>query len=251
MQGAGMRLPAYLSLFRDRRADLLTRGEPAGHENVAATLSLAMSRLEAGSPSPVAAGLLRLLAVLAPEPVPVDLLFADSGLRGRLPDGPPSAVAPLLGDPVALGDAIMELRRFSLITFAGQDRVLVHRLVQHMTKDLLTADSVQAWEQTAGMLVEAAVPDRPQLPGAWPKCAVLLPHARATLSMTSGGIFGIAQGLGYAGSYAVALELTRQITAALEDDPGRGPRHPAGSRFRAPGHPGHLRQPSRVDGRGG
>jgi transcriptional regulator with XRE-family HTH domain len=224
MQGAGMSMAAYLSLFRHRRADLLARGEPAGHENVAATLSLAISRLEAGSP--VAVGLLRLLAVLAPEPVPVGLLFADSGLRGRLPDALPRALVPLLGDPLAVADAIVELRRLSLISLAGHDQVLVHRLVQHATEDSLTAATIQAWEQAAAVLVEAAVPDKPQLPDAWPKCAVLLPHARAALSMTSGGIFGIAQGLGHGGSYAVAVDLFRQITSALENDVGYGPQHP-------------------------
>jgi len=224
MEGAGISMAAYLSLFRHRRADLLVRGEPAGHASVAATLSLATSRLEAGSP--VAAGLLRLLALLAPEPVPADLLLADAGLRGCLPDAPSRAIAPLLGDQIALADAIMELRRFSLIAFVGPDRVLVHRLVQHATKDSLTVGLVRAWEEAAAALVESAVPGSPQLPGAWPACAVLLPHARAVLSMTSDGLFRIAQGLGYGGSYAVALELFRQITSALENDADHGPRHP-------------------------
>jgi Tetratricopeptide repeat len=76
-------------------------------------------------------------------------------------------------------------------------------------------------------LVEAAVPDKPQLPDAWPICAVLLPHARAALSITSDGIFGIAQGLGEGGSYAVAVDLFRQIITALENEAVYGPQHPA------------------------
>jgi hypothetical protein len=65
IQAAGMSLAGYLSVFRDRQAELLARGEaPAGHPaGVAATLGLALSKLEAEAPA--AAGLLRLLACLA------------------------------------------------------------------------------------------------------------------------------------------------------------------------------------------
>jgi hypothetical protein len=70
IQATGTTLAGYLSLFRDRRADLLARGEAIGHPaGVAAILGLALSQL--GGESPAAAGLLRLLACLAPEPVPL------------------------------------------------------------------------------------------------------------------------------------------------------------------------------------
>src|SRR6202041_1892737 len=119
-----------------RQADLLARGEVAGHPaDVAATLGLAMSRL-AGE-DPAAAGLLRLLAVLAPE------------VR--------AGIGPLLGDPVAAGDAITALRRYSLITPAGDGLVLVHRLVQAITRAQLTAEAAGQWEQAAAALIDAAV----------------------------------------------------------------------------------------------
>ena len=69
MQATGTTLARYLLLFRDRQADLLARGEVAGHPDVAATLGLALSRL--ADEAPAAAGLVRLLAFLAPEPVPL------------------------------------------------------------------------------------------------------------------------------------------------------------------------------------
>ena len=82
MQATGTTLAGYLPLFRDRQADLLARGEAAGHPaDVAATLGLALSRLEGQAPT--AAGLLRLLAFLAPEPVPLDLLLAGQQGCGR------------------------------------------------------------------------------------------------------------------------------------------------------------------------
>ena len=100
-----------------------------------------------------------------------------------------AAVGPLLGDPVAAGDAITALRRYSLVTPAGDGLVLVHRLVQAITRAQLTAEAAGQWEQAAAALVEVAVPADPQLPAAWPVCAVLLPHARAVLDLTSGGMW--------------------------------------------------------------
>jgi hypothetical protein len=78
IQATGITLTQYLSVFRGRRTDLLARGQASGHPaDVAATLGLAASRL--GDEAPAAAGLLRLLAFLAPEPVPL----ADSTDRRR------------------------------------------------------------------------------------------------------------------------------------------------------------------------
>jgi hypothetical protein len=81
MRATGTSLARYLRLFRVRQADLLARGEAAGHrEHVAATLGLALSRL--GKDAPAAAGLMRLLAFLAPDPVPLGLLPAPVSLDG-------------------------------------------------------------------------------------------------------------------------------------------------------------------------
>jgi hypothetical protein len=164
MQATGITLARYLPLFRARQADLLARGEAAGHPaNVAATLGLALSRLT--EQAPTAAGLMRLLAFLAPEPVPLALLHAGEKTAGLL--GPEATVVgPLLGDPVAAGDAIAALRRYSLVSPAGDDLVLVHRLVQAITRAQLSAKAADQWGQTAAALVDAAIPANPRLPAA-------------------------------------------------------------------------------------
>jgi hypothetical protein len=147
---------------------------------------LALSRL-AGE-APAAAGLVRMLAFLAPEPVPLALLLASTQAAGLLGPEAAATVGPLLGDPVAVGDAITALRSHSLASPAGDGLVLVHRLVQAITRAQLPAETAGQWEQAAAALVEAAVPADAQLPATWPVCAVLLPHARAVLALTSGGI---------------------------------------------------------------
>ena len=160
---------------------------------------------------------MRLLAFLAPEPVPLALLLADEQAAGLRSPEVAAAVGPLLGDAVAAGDAIAALRRYSLVSPAGDGLVLVHRLVQAITRAQLTADEAAQWEQAAAALVEAAVPADPDLPAAWPACAVLLPHARAVLDLTSGGMWQIAQYLGWSGSYPAARDLSQLIADAHAD----------------------------------
>src|SRR5207247_577835 len=94
--------------------------------------------------------------------------------------------------PLATDEAIAALRRYSLVAPAGDGLMLVHRLVQAVTLAQVPAEVAGQWEQAAGALVEAAVPADTALPAAWPLCAVLLPHARAVLGLTSGGMWRIA-----------------------------------------------------------
>ena len=57
IQATGTTLAGYLSLFRDRRTDLLARGQVVGHPaHVAATLGLALSRLTEETPAAAGAG---------------------------------------------------------------------------------------------------------------------------------------------------------------------------------------------------
>ena len=224
MQATGTRLARYLPLFRARQADLLARGEAAGHrEHTAATLGLAVSRLERDAPA--AAGLLRLLAFLAPEPVPLDLLLAGQEAAEQLGAEIAGAVGPLLGDPLAAADAVAALRRYSLAGAAGDGLVQVHRLVQAVTRAQLTADQAGQWQQAAAALVEAAIPADGQLPSAWRACALLLPHARAVLDLTSTGIWQAAQALGSSGSYPAARDLFTLIANAHQDSQDYGPEH--------------------------
>jgi hypothetical protein len=218
-------LAGYLELFRQRRAEALARREddtsehPAG---VAVTLGLALSRLEVTAPEAVA--LLRLLAVLAAEPVPVRLLLAGKQPAQDLDPHTADALSPLLGDELARGNAIAALRRYSLVTPAGGGTLLVHRLVQAVTADQMTADVAGAWRQAAAGLVEAAIPADPDLPHTWPLCAALLPHARAVLPGGSSGMARIVNYIGASGSYATARDLQREIVSARQTS--LGPEHP-------------------------
>ncbi len=221
---AGLSLGGYLGLFRLRRAELLDRGEVSEHPaSVTATIGLAVTRLEEHAPD--AAGLLRLLACLAPEPVPVGLLLSDPGLVSGLEPEVADVLGPLLGNPLAMTDAIAALRRYSLITPAGDAMVLVHRLVQEITLGQMLAEVAGRWRHAAAVVTEAAIPPELALPGMWPACAALLPHATVVLDLTGAGIWRIASYVGYSGSYAAARDLFRRIAEAHERAAANGGEH--------------------------
>ena len=90
--------------------------------------------------------------------MPLALLLADAQAAGELPRGWPRCWGRCWVIAVAAGDAIAALRRYSLVTPAGDGLVLVHRLVQAVTLAQLPADVAGQWEQAAAALVEAAVP---------------------------------------------------------------------------------------------
>ena len=181
IKATGMTLAVYLSVFRGRAADLLARGQAAWHPaSVIATLSLALSRL--GGEAPSAAGLLQLLACLAPEPVPLALLLSDARVIDELDPGVAATTEPLLGDPVAAGDAIAALRRYSLVTPAGDGLVLVHRLVQAVTLARISAEVAASGSRPPRPLSRPRSPSTRQCsrPGQCARCCCRTPGLRFT-----------------------------------------------------------------------
>ena len=224
VQASGQSLAEYLASFRQRRLDMLGRGEPIEYpETVATTWRLAFDDLAQAGPG--AAGLLRLLAFCAPEAMPLRLLLQPRPeLSERLGDQVAPVLAPLMDDRLAAGDAIGALRRYSLISPPADGSVSVHRLVQAVTADQMPDELAQAWRQAAAVLIEAAIPADTALPETWPVFAALLPHAQAALAYDSDGMARIADYLGWSGSYAPARDLQQKVVEARERV--LGPEHP-------------------------
>ena len=216
VQASGESLAGYLSLFRQRRADVLRRGEPTGSsQTVATTWRLAFEDVQQAAPG--AAGLLRLLAFCAPEAIPLRLLLQPRpGLAGQLGEEVALVLGPLLGDELAADDAIAALRRYSLISPPADGSVSVHRLVQAVSADQMPAELASQWRQAAATLIEAAIPGDTDPPETWPLCAALLPHAQAALADDSDGLARIANFLGASGSYPAAPDVQRRILDARE-----------------------------------
>jgi class 3 adenylate cyclase/Tfp pilus assembly protein PilF len=116
---------------------------------------------------PGAAELMRLLAFLAPDAVPRDLLGAA-----------PEALPQGLRDPFDRDTAIEALGRFSLVRVEPAS-LTVHRLVQTVTRDGLDAASARSCAELAMRLIDTALP-RPLSEHAHrPVVGRLLPHALA------------------------------------------------------------------------
>ena len=216
MQAAGRSIAGYLALFRQRRTDLLARGEIAGYrKQVTTTWALAFDRLQQTAPGAVS--LLRLLACCAPEQIPLNLLLQP---RPELVDEIDAEVArlllPLLEDPLAADGAVAALRRFSLISAPAGGSVSVHRLVQAVTLGQLHDDQAEAWRQAARSVIVAAVPADTTRPGNWPVCAAFLSHMQVTHSADSGAMARMASFLGNSGNYTAARVLQQQIADARE-----------------------------------
>ena len=224
IRASGNSLAGYLALFRQRRADLLARGEPSGYsKTVATTWSLAFERLEQSAPSAV--GLLRLLACCAPEAIPLSVLLQHRpGLSEELGTEAAEVLVPLLEDELAVRDAIAALRRYSLITPAGDGLVSVHRLVQAVTIDQMPAASAREWRDAAAAVIEAAIPGDPAQPETWSGFAALLPHAQAALTDDSDGISRMAAYVGHSGNYPAARDLWQRVLDMRLLV--RGPEHP-------------------------
>lgn len=211
---SGSSLAEYLDLFRCRRAELLGRGDPAGYDKtVATTWSMAIGRL--GEESPAAIGLLRLLACCGPEPAPARLLLESCQAAEYEPEVA-RYLGPLLGDGLAAADAVAALRRYSLVSSAGDRMVLVHRLVQAVTIDQMQAEVAEAWRRAAADLIEAAIPADILSPENAPVLRSLLPHAQAALPDHSHGLAQITNWLGRSGSYRAARDLYQKIAAARQ-----------------------------------
>ena len=283
MQASGGTLAGYLALFRQRRAELLARGEPTGYsKTVASTWALAFDRLQQTAPGAV--GLLRLLAFCAPEAIPLRLLLQPRpGLAEQLGEEVAPVLAPLLEDPLAAGDAIGALRRYSLVTPAADGSVSVHRLVQAVTADQMPAELARQWQQAAAALIEAAIPgdtDAAARPGRYARRCCRMPRRlspmtapgwrgsppisdRAAVTPPPGISSGECLTHG-SGSSARSTRIPWPPAQPRPLDragggPGRGPgpvrraaaRARAGPRPGAPGHPGRPRQPRPLDRAGG
>ena len=241
IQASGDSLAGYLASFRQRRPDLLGRGEPTGYpETVATTWRLAFEDLQQAAPG--AAGLLRLLAFCAPEAIPLRLLLQPRpGLAGRLGEEVAPVLAPLLEDQLAAGDAIAALRRYSLISPPADGSVSVHRLVQAVTADQMPAELAQAWRQAAAALIEAAIPADTELPRPGPcsrRCC------RTPRRLSTDDSDGMAQIASYLGSAAAS----RRPGISQQESHSRHERDP---RPRAPGHPDRPAQLAHWTGRAG
>ena len=214
VDAAGISFEDYLNLYRQRRADLLARGKIGdGYPNtVATTWDLAFERAEAECPA--AGGLLRLVACLAPDDLPADLI--------RSWDEPwPGPLDAIRTDPLGWSDALAALRHHSLVRVGGNGTFSVHRLVQAVMLDRMDEYEQATWADAARrLLVSRLGVDLPIMSGRLRELAPLVPHALASGDLPAGDASLRIAALHSAATYSVAnadYEETETLTRRLVD----------------------------------
>src|SRR5215475_11722047 len=216
----GTTLAGYLAEYRRSAAILLRSSAPAGYPNPVA-VTWAISLRQATGRCRDAAVLLRLLAYLAPAPLPLPLLSHPT-----VAAAPSPTVAALLGDRDRLANPVAALGGASLLT-VDPGEIRVHQLVQVVQRQDIAAASSRRTRRLTSR-VRAAVtrtdssPGRPA--GHWADDAIaiataLLDTARRTDEGTSQQREAVAAALPHiraALGHADTLPTTPTTTAAAQ-----------------------------------
>ncbi len=184
---------------------------------VAATWNTSITA--AGRRAPKARRALEMAAYLAPEAIPRSFfsVLAEDSAPGRK----------------QVADALVALHRYSLATVAG-DQISVHRLVQKVIRDQLSALEQESAATHALTAIQRAMPEDSRLPATWPQWQVLVPHVVSLASIETvadlnaaqlvGTLNPVCRFLAMAGSTLLALELaTRGVSVSTRI---LGPEHP-------------------------
>ncbi|MFF4745691.1 FxSxx-COOH system tetratricopeptide repeat protein [Streptomyces chengbuensis] len=158
----------YLSLLTSRLEDMIGQGEPTDRPAVVVSTlwQLSVRRLEAEQPQAVR--LLELCALLAPEPIPLDLFT-----------GSPDILDVPAADPLAWDTTVGALAGLGLAR-RGNASLVLHRLVQAAVRAAMPdAAHTDARVRLCRALLAAVPQDLHNDPDARPRWQELLPHVIA------------------------------------------------------------------------
>jgi tetratricopeptide (TPR) repeat protein len=215
----GMPADEYLRLLKEHAGEIMNEGPPSGYpRSMTAAWKLSVDAVKRSRPQ--ALEVLRCCAFFGPEPIPRDVFR-----RGVQETGTP--VGEVLSNPIATASVMRELARYALITLDG-NAVKVHRLIQALLRDELTAEQKAAYRHEAHLIMAAAVPENPDDDTTWPRFQGLLPHVKAEATelhlSREFEVRGLARGviryLYLSGDYTSALTLTERFIEQWTRDSG-------------------------------
>jgi tetratricopeptide (TPR) repeat protein len=215
----GMPTDEYLRLLKENAPAIMNEGPPSGYpRSMTAAWKLSVDAVKRSRPQ--ALEVLRCCAFFGPEPIPRDIFR-----RGAQDTG--TDVAKVLSNPIATASVMRELARFALITLDG-NTVKVHRLIQALLRDELSAEQQAAYRHEAHLIMAAAAPDDPDDAAGWGRFLDLLPHVNAEATELHQSrdfeVRGLARGviryLYQFGDYTSALALTERFIEQWTADSG-------------------------------
>ncbi|WP_405946393.1 FxSxx-COOH system tetratricopeptide repeat protein [Streptomyces prunicolor] len=213
----GMPAQEYLRLFNEKRSDLLFEGAPNLYqESVATAWNVSLDRVEHTNPE--ALHLLQVCSYFAAEPIPRSLF---SGVHhGTISPELDAALA----DPMRLGRAIREIKRFSLARIDPRNNSLhMHRLVQIVLAQRMTPRERERMRFGAQSLLASADPRDPEANAHWDRYSELYPHVVASDAIHSTDpwvrdlVFNTAKYLQRFGDHESALQFTREAHRAATE----------------------------------
>jgi tetratricopeptide (TPR) repeat protein len=157
LAATGSSIEQYKTLLVQRRSELLSRGHAGQHPTLDASINVALSKL-----SDNARQLLEMLSVLGPGSFSLEPTEDDIGN--------------ILSDPLAIEDALAELRSLSLVERDG-NIVVTHELVQDLVRSQTAGVRSTLALYRAFTCVARQLPERTDLATSWPVVERLLPHA--------------------------------------------------------------------------
>ena len=215
----GMPADEYLRLLKEHAAEIMNEGPPSGYpRSMTAAWKLSVDAVKRSRPQ--ALEVLRCCAFFGPEPIPRDVFR-----RGVQETG--TVVGEVLSNPIATASVMRELARYALITLDG-NAVKVHRLIQALLRDELTADQQAAYRHEAHLIMAAAAPENPDDDTTWLRFQGLLPHVNAEATelhlSREFEVRNLARGviryLYLSGDYTSALTLTERFIEQWTADSG-------------------------------
>lgn len=168
-------LARYLTLFRERHAELLARGEPLAYSGtVDATFTLAVDQLRHSNPAAVP--LLEIVGLLATDEIPMQLLLSR-------PEHLPTPTADAARDSLDSREMITALVESGLLTpdLARSGVARTHRIIQMVTVAHLSGRERRQRIEQAVELLASLFPDEGWIPNWQPRSAELLPHAQSII----------------------------------------------------------------------
>jgi tetratricopeptide (TPR) repeat protein len=172
----GMPAAEYRQLLAVETEAVLKMGRPVDYpRSLAAAITLNLAALSEVDPAAVA--ILQLCALLAPEPIPVDVIVEVAQPADPYPQVL-EALRKVIGKPLIRQESIGRVGVYGLARL-GPGMVTVHRLTQAVVRsqmDLSTSAELSAHlESVLGQMN----PGDPKNPENWPSWARLLPHLLA------------------------------------------------------------------------